>query len=246
MKRILPMTLLAVVFGLVGARPADAQSGIIRWIEKLSGPGPLKAYGYELYPFCVGKNTQWTRGGREPLSPASIDNQPYEVGLDLNCRAFSRNHRLAKIGFQVADFWGDNQLEYDASVPDSLTDTVHGKIYAVTADLSLYKGRFDVGGSFGRMYFTGAPAGPFSHPLYEVRGTLNILPIVNWGGPPGQQTVPNRYRNDWIQFRLSINIVPGGLEDTDFGAIPGTFPRTETEVSVRPTLLVNLGNAFGW
>jgi hypothetical protein len=53
-------------------------------------------------------------------------------------------------------------------------------------------------------------------------------------------------RRDRVQFRLSMNIVPGGLQDTDLGAVPGSLPRTDAEVSVRPTVPFNLGSLFDW
>jgi hypothetical protein len=247
MRKPVFIVLVAIVLGLLIAPDAAAQAGIVRWIAKLSGPGPIEAYGYELYPLCVGKKTGRTRAGGQPMERGQIDAQPFGPDFDLNCRSFSRDHPLVKIGFQMADFRGDNQLEYDPSVPESLTDTVRGKLYSLTGDVSLVSGTFDLGGAIGRMHFTGAPAGPVTHPLYEIRGTLNIVPLVNWKRVRTRAvSVPERYRMDWVQFRVSINIVPGGLEDTDFGAIPGTFGPTDTEVSVRPTILVNLGNLFDW
>lgn len=247
MKKTVLIALLAVVLVHVGARPASAQAGIIRWIAKLSGPGPLKAYGYELYPFCFGKKSGLTRAGGDKAptkTPREIDAAPFEPAFDLNCRSFSPNSPLLKIGFQGANFSGDNTLKYDASVPASLTDTVYGQIYAVTGDVSLSEGRIEAGGSTGRMYFTGTPAGAFSHPLHEMRGTIHIVPLF-------MKNLSNlsplrRYKIDWLQYRISLNIVPGGLEDTDFGAIPGTFPRTEAEYEWHQTIVVNFGNLFGW
>jgi len=247
MKKAVLIALIAVAFVHLCAREASAQTGIIRWIAKLSGPGPLEAYGYELYPLCVGKKTGRTRAGGQPMERSQIDAQPFAPDFDLNCRSFSREHPLVKIGFQMADFRGDNGLEYDPSVPESLSDTVHGKIYSLTGDVSLVSGTFDLGGAVGRMHFTGTPAGALTHPLYEIRGTINLIPLINWKKVRSRSVpVPERYRMDWFQFRLSINVIPGGLEDTDFGAIPGTFGPTDTEVSFTPTILVNFGNLFDW
>jgi hypothetical protein len=248
MKRAVLITLLTVICGHVSARPAIAQAGVIRWLEKLSGPGPLEAYGYELYPLCYGKNTGRSRSGREPIKePAEIDKQPFAPGFDLNCRGFSRDHVLVKFGFQIADFHGKNQLEYDPSVPASLTDSVKGKIYSANADVSLASGLFELGAGIGRLHFTGTPAGSLTHPLYEIRGNFNIIPIARWRQVQSRSlSVEERYRMDWLQFRLSINIVPGGLDDADFGAIPGSFGPTDTEISVYPSIVINFGNLFDW
>jgi len=43
-----------------------------------------------------------------------------------------------------------------------------------------------------------------------------------------------------------MNIMPGGLSDEDFGAIPGSFPSTSTEVTLRGSIAINLGNLFKW
>lgn len=246
MKKTLPIVLLALACGLFPARSAEAQSGIIRWIEKLSGPGPYVAYGYELYPLCYGKNTGRRRHDASAGSAQQAVDQPSVFRGDLNCRGFSRSAPLLKIGFQYSAFQGDNQLQYDASVPSSLTDTVYGNIYAVTGDVTVAAGRFDLGGSLGAMHFTGTPTGSVLHPIFEFRGNINILPLFYPETVRSQNPPTEWYKRDWLQFRLSMNIVPGGLEDTDFGAIPGTFPRTDTEVSLRPAILVNLGSAFDW
>ena len=83
MKKTVLIALLAVVLVHVCERPASAQAGIIRWIAKLSGPGPLEAYGYELYPLCFGKKIgrQLAPVGHAPTKTASeIDAAAVRVG----------------------------------------------------------------------------------------------------------------------------------------------------------------------
>ena len=121
MKKTMLIALLAVVLVHVGARPASAQAGIIRWIAKLSGPGGFVGPGYEFFPLCFGKKNGVTRLG--PLNPAAITDDRV-FAADLNCRGFQRDGRLLLGGFQVAHMTGGNNQQYDSSVAESFTDRV--------------------------------------------------------------------------------------------------------------------------
>ena len=251
MKKTMAIALLAVVFVHVCAREASAQAGIIRWIAKLSGPGGFTGVGYEFFPLCYGK-----KNGISRLDPR-VDREeiaaPRAFAVDLNCRSFQRDGRLLIGGFQVAHLSGENNQQYDSSIQESFTDRVEGILFMGTADLGVGHPAFDVGLGAGFIRFYGMPAVPFNHPIYHVR--LTVKPMVFKPKPPPDSKQPDaeytravldRYQDDLLQLRLEMNIMPGGLDDSDFGAIPGSFPSTPTEVTVRGTIAVNLGNLFKW
>jgi hypothetical protein len=250
MKKTTLIALLAVVLMHVSARPASAQSGIIRWIAKLSGPGGFVGPGYEFFPLCYG-----TRNGVSRLRPVNsevIGTKAFDT--DLNCRGFQRDGRLLMGGFQVAYMTGANNQQYDASVPESFTDRVEALLVMGTADMGVGHPAFDVGVGAGFVRFFGMPAAPFNQPIYHVRLTVKPMalkpkpaPVYRQGDDAAYtQAVLDRYQDDLLQLRLEMNVMPGGLSDEDFGAIPGTFPSTSTEVTLRGTIAINLGNLFKW
>ena len=246
MKRVLPIVFFALGCVLVAAQPAVAQSGIIRWIEKLSGPGDFVGVGYEFFPLCYGHKSGLVRS----TDQVQTVNDDRAFAADLNCRSFRRDGHLVIAGFQVANLWGKNNLTYDSSVSDSFTETVEAMLVMGTIDVGVGHPAIDVGFGAGFMRFSGMPAPPFNHGIYHVRLAFKPLafrqPPVRQEGSEDRQTLLRRYQADWLQLRLEWDVIPGGLDDSDFGAVPGSFPRTSTETGLRASVAVNLGNVFKW
>lgn len=248
MKKTVFIALIALAFVHVCAREASAQAGIIRWIAKLSGPGGFTGFGYEFFPLCYGKKNGVTRLGT--VTSEVGDSRAFAA--DLNCRGFHRDGRLLMGGFQVVHLKGANNLQYDDSVPRSFTESVEAILVMATVDTGIGHRAFDVGAGAGFVRYYGMPAVPFNHPIYHLRLTVKPLALerrpalVPPNDPAYKAAVLDRYKDDVLQVRLEMNVVPGGIDDADFGAIPGTFPRTSTEVTVRGSIAVNLGNLFKW
>ena len=98
-----------------------------------------------------------------------------------------------------------------------------------TVDTGIGHRAFDVGAGAGFVRYYGMPAVPFNHPMYHLRLTIKPLALVSVSqlGSPNRSryraAVLDRYKEDALQVRLEMNVVPGGIDDAYFGAIPGTL-----------------------
>jgi hypothetical protein len=236
MKRTVLIGLVMLACGLVPARPASAQAGFIRWLEKLSGPGPFVGGGFEINGLCFGAEKDAVAA---PDPPAS---QPRGWFWDVNCARAARNRQRLTVGVQFAKLTGDNNLQYDETVPGDLRDNVTATVFLGTADLGVARA-LDVGAGFGFIRFTGTPPGGFSRFSAEpLRVTLK--PFAMRPVQPGD-TPRQLYRREWLQLRVVMTVIPGGFDAEDFGAIPGTF-HSDTEIQANMYIIVNLANIVGW
>jgi hypothetical protein len=243
MKHAAIVLFAATVCSLVPVRPAEAQAGFIRWLERLSGPGPFVGGGVEVYALCYGVRKD------QPVDPDASGDRAASWFFDANCGRAARDRRRVTIGAQWARLAGNNTLQYDASVPAALTDRVSATLFLATADVGVVR-PLDVGASAGFIRFAGAPPGAFTRPAIEpLRLTWKPLAMRPVGrGPNG--TIPADaaaalYRREWLQIRLVVTLLPGGFDAEDFGAIPGTF-HSGTEVQSNVYVIVNLANLLGW
>ena len=240
MKKAVLIGLLALACGLVPVRPAEAQAGFIRWLEKLSGPGPFYGPGFDLYGFCYGikKNSSIDYD----LTDEQLRTNTYAPSWfwNVNCGKANRTSRRLTIGVQDPKLWGDNNLEYDATVPEDQRDTVTATIFLGSADFGVDRS-LDVGAGLGFVHFTGTPAGGFSRAVLEpLRVTFKPLTMRR-----ATASGPNLYRREWLQFRLVMTVLPGGFDAEDFGAIPGSYP-SGTEVQANLYIIVNATNLLKW
>ena len=192
--------------------------GIIRWIAKLSGPGGFTGFGYEFFPLCYGKKNGVTRLGT--VTSEVSDSRAFAA--DLNCRGFHRDGRLLMGGFQVAHLKGANNLQYDDSVPRSFTeygrsDSRHGA-QSIPASAT---GPSTPGRGAGFVRYLRHASVPFNHPIYHLRLTIKPLALerkpalVPPSDPAYRAAVLDRYKEDALQVRLEMNMMPGGLDDAD-------------------------------
>lgn len=236
MKKAVLIGLLACACGLVPARPANAQAGFIRWLEKLSGPGPFVGTGIEIYGLCY---------GAEKATVAAQDSSAAEAKTwfwDVNCARSARDRQRITVGVQFAKMWGNNNLQYDEeAVPENLRDTVGATVLLGSADLGVARA-LDVGAGVGFIHFTGAPPGGFSRVLFEpLRVTWKPLASRPSAGISSAQL----YKREWLQLRLVMTVIPKGFDAEDFGAIPGSY-KSGTEVQANMYLIVNAANLLGW
>ena len=236
MKKAVLIGLLALACGLVPAKPADAQAGFIRWLEKLSGPGPFVGAGLEIYGLCYGV---------EKPSAIAQDNsgeQPRTFFWDVNCGKAARDRQRLTVGVQFSKMWGDNNLQYDeAAVPANLRDTVGATVFLGSADLGVTRA-LDIGAGVGFIHFTGTPPGSFTRPMLEpLRVTWKPLASRPTAGASSEQL----YKREWLQLRLVMTVIPKGFDAEDFGAIPGSY-KSGTEVQANMYIIVNTANLLGW
>jgi hypothetical protein len=237
MKKLVLIGLATFVLGLVPARPAEAQAVFIRWLEKLSGPGPFTGLGFELYGICYGVPKGDPRDTDPPTTAASRN-----WFVDINCGRASRgsaderglNINRAAIGLHYSRMWGDNELQYDPAVPEDQTDRVTASLLMGIADFGLIRA-LDVGAGVGFIRFSGTPAPAFSKLTFEpIRVTFKPIALKRAGA----------YRHEALQLRVVMTVLPGGFDAEDFGALAGTF-KSNTEIQGNLYLLLNLGSVFG-
>lgn len=231
------LAIIALVAGLWTLCPTDAhaQAGFIRWLEKLSGPGPFVGGGLEIYGLCYAAEKD-SIDGPEPAAT-----QPRNWFFDVNCARAARDRQRLTIGIQFAKMTGDNDLLYDESVPENLRDSVSATTLMGSADLSLTRS-LDVGVGLGFIHFGGSPRGSFSRVALEpIRVTLKPLAMR----PTGGRSLMELYKQEWLQLRVVMTVLPGGFDAEDFGAVPGSY-RTGTEVQANMYFIVNMANLLGW
>jgi hypothetical protein len=238
MKKAALIGVLALAWTIVPARPAEAQAGFIRWLEKLSGPGPFVGAGFELYGYCYGVKKE------DPTSPDPSAESPAnrEFFWDVNCGRAARNSQRLTFGVQFSRLWGNNNLQYDeAAVPADQRDTVGATVFLGSADLGVVNA-LDVGAGIGFIHFTGTPPGSFTKLAFEpLRVTWK--PLVS--RPSRLQSAEQAYQREWLQLRLVMTVIPGGFDAEDFGAIPGSYS-SGTEVQANLYVIVNPANLIKW
>ena len=239
MKKPLLIMLAVVALGLVQASPAAAQTGFIRWLERLSGPGPFVGGGIEIYALCRGVETD------RPGGVAAEGEQAASWFWDANCGRASRDHRRVTFGASWARMVGNNTLQYDASVPSDLTKRVTASMFLLNADVGVVRS-IDLGAAVGFTQFSGAPPGAFSRATAEpLRITWKPLAMKPVSQRPTAEEARAAYRREWLQVRMVVTVLPGGFKAEDFGAIPGSY-RSKTEVQTNLYVLVNVANLLGW
>ncbi len=235
MRQAVVIGLFTLACGLVPARPAEAQAGFIRWLEKLSGPGPFVGVGLEIYGLCYAAEKD------SITAPEPAAAEPRRWFFDVNCARAARDRQRLTIGVQFSKMIGDNELQYDPSVPDDLHDTVGATAFLASADLSVTRA-LDLGVGLGFLHFTGAPPGSITRVALEpIRVTWKPLAMR----PAGTTNLAGLYKREWLQLRLVMTVIPGGFDAEDFGAIPGSY-RSGTEVQANMYFIVNAANLLGW
>jgi hypothetical protein len=236
MRQSVVIGFFALTCALVSARPADAQAGFIRWLEKLSGPGPFVGAGLEIYGLCYAAEKD------SITAPEPAATEPRRWFFDVNCARAARDRQRLTIGVQFSKMIGDNNLQYDASVPDDLHDTVGATALLGSADLTVAR-PLDLGVGVGFLHFTGGLPGSFTRfalePLRVTWKPLAMRPAADSSDRMGL------YKREWLQIRLVMTVIPGGFDAEDFGAIPGSY-RSGTEVQANMYLIVNAANLLGW
>ena len=236
MKNVVCIGLIAFAWGLVDARPAFGQAGVIRWIEKLSGPGPFFGAGFEIYGLCYAAE----KDSIEAADPEATTRRTWF--FDPNCARAARDRQRLTVGVQWSKLFGDNDLQYDElAVPEDQRDGVWLTTFLASADLGVARA-LDVGAGIGFMHFSGIQPGSFTRlalePLRVTLKPLAMQPVTSGG-------MRSAYRREWLQLRLVMTVIPGGFDAEDFGAIPGSYS-SGTEVQANIYIIVNAANMFGW
>jgi len=226
MRHVVAFILIVFAFVCVSARPAEAQGVFIEWLERLSGPGPSKGIGVHVTFRCFGVRTT-ERGAADDVAAAGTP----RFFTDLGCARSARTRFRVAFGVQASWASGDNNLDYDASVPADERETVKMSTYVGTVDVGVHPG-VEVGVGAGFVRFSDLPVDSFTRVTVQpVRVIWKPLVTFEGGG--------NLYRREALQLRFIATMFPGGFDAEDFGAIPGTF-ESRKEIQGSFSILVDL------
>ena len=204
-RRVVPIVLLLAVI------PSSASAqGLLRWLGRLSGPGPFWGTGAELRLKCLGidekpeKTMKMMMGGvlvRVPCD-TTLDDRHTTIYFNL-AGAVAENNPL---------FYGDEGRQEESTA-------VRLVKAGVSADWTFHKA-FDIGAGFGMIYFAGPRFDNFSRGFVQpVR--LSVRPIMLGS------------RNDdngWLIVAASWQILLGTIDGADFGAPLDSFRSSNEHV----------------
>jgi hypothetical protein len=187
--------LMLLALMLLPARPASAQ-GWWRWLEELSGPGPLTGPEFEFTVHAITSG----QGGRQGLFS---DVDPKNAGKVKGA-----------IRVDVAYMWGHNNQTYAAGV--SAPANVHAFAYLGAFDGAV-RPWLDLGAGAGVLRFSNTPGGAFSKfALQPVR--------VIWKPFAMKHSTDREFvMRQAFQIRYTGMVVPGGFDAADFGAVVGSY-----------------------
>jgi hypothetical protein len=205
---------------LVPARSAEAQGGLMEWLERLSGPGIFKGYTTPVKLFCYGLHKDSSTAPDQFFSSEDVRNAALgrqEFKFQPGCGRTQRNLVRIDIGAEVGYYRANNTLQYDPSVPADETDTVTAWTYAGTFDVGVHRG-VDIGFGVGFMRYGGFPGDSFNRMFLQV-GRFTWKPLVMFRA----DTPAGRYQQEFLLVRFVGRWMPDGFKAEEFGAIPGTF-----------------------
>jgi hypothetical protein len=227
MRRLIQVGVCCAIVSCVGAGAASAQ--VIRWIDKLSGPGPFIGFQVEGRVVCWG-------------APESDEEM---VGVKLPClikRGPKDTPRRTSLNVEAGVFWArDNELPYNRDL-----DEDERRVMLTPLQVTFYwqplRG-LELGHGAGLFFFYS------KRDLFD-RFTRFALEPLRVDIRPFDLAMRDPARRDKLSARLlrmitlrqSIVILPKGVTAADFGAL-GSF-RTSREILPSYSLLLDIEPLF--
>jgi hypothetical protein len=228
MRHVVAFVLIVIACVCVPARPAEAQGVFLEWLERLSGPGPLKGPGAHLVFHCYGVRTLEPR----QTDPKAASESP-EPFFDFGCAHADRNRVRVSVGAQVATATGP--LLDDDDFPEAQDDTIRATSVLATVDIGLRRS-VEVGFGAGFVRFSSLPVSSFTRlSVQPVR--VIWKPLVTFG-----QGATENWR-EALQLRFTASMFPDGFSNEDFGS-PVPF-ESGKEIQGSFVILVDLLAAVG-
>lgn len=219
MRHVAAFVVIALACVLVPAQRAEAQTSIMEWLERLSGPGPFEGPGIHVNFACYGYKKESAIAADPEITTEAAHAKVIAAQRwfpDFGCGKAARNLVRISVGAHVAWLSGDNNLSYDPSVPADETRDVDAHLYQGTVDFGLHRS-VEVGFGAGFVRFSQLPVDPLMRAaLQPIR--LTWKPFAMFGRTGG-----NLYGREALHVQFIGSWFPGGFKAEDFGAIPGTF-----------------------
>lgn len=221
---------LAILVVTASPLPASAAVG---WLERLSGPGPFKGVQYAFPIACYGWKVLPADGGdaRDQQAPRS-EGEP-SLFLDYDCSRADHRQMRVVLGVDVASLaTNDNPLVYTGPAAN---DKPGVRAFLLVPYASVPLGlAFEAGAGIGFVRFTDRD----SEDVDFSSTKLLIQPIRLTFKPLAPFSDSTRW--EFLQFALNGTLIAQKIEDTDFGAVPGTF-REPTEMLWQATIRIDVG-----
>jgi hypothetical protein len=205
MRRAIAVGLIGFALTLMSARPASAQWGWFRWIQELSGPGPIALQGVTVTFGCAQGKIQ-TKEEREKSPLYGY------VFCD-----YANNWKSIRHFYGVTAMWGDGENNLVFPADREKLERVKSSLYLAFGTLRLHPG-FDVGGSLGFTRFTGTP--DITATKFIINPFVVVRPVGLFLKPEKAGSVANFFGRA-IEFNAGLIILPQGFHLSDFGAIGG-------------------------
>lgn len=205
LHRLLPLLLVLTLM----PSPAQAQ-GVLRWLGRLSGPGPFWGLGAEVRVACFGVDK------RARVNPNNVQAETESMGARFPCPKATYNplDEHATVYFSVSGAIAEsNPLDYQDAESQDESDAVRMLKVGTSIDWTVHR-MFDLGTGFGIAYFGGPRFDNFS--LGYVQPVRVSLRPLLWSRAVSDD-------RGWLLVSANWQILLGTLDGADFGAPSDPF-----------------------
>jgi hypothetical protein len=231
MRQVVRVGTLALLLAAGWIAPAEAAWG---WLERLSGPGPFDGPQYAFRVACYGfpdnDQGQGALGSREQAT--RDEGEPPRLYPFWRCWQADPHQMRVDLGVDVASLTTDeNPLTY-SDLDGARKPGVRAFLLVPYASVSLGIA-FEAGVGAGFLRLTDHESDiDFSSTKFVVQPLrLTIKPLAPFS---------RSRRFEALQIAFNGTLIAGTLEDTDFGAVPGTF-RERMEMLWQTELRLDIG-----
>jgi hypothetical protein len=205
MRRAIAIGLIGFAVSLLSPRPASAQWGWFRWIQEMSGPGPLALQGVTVTFGCAQGDVETKE------APAKAALYRY-VFCD-----YANNWKSIKHFYGITTMWGDGENNLIFPAGHEKLERVKTSLYLGFGTLRLYPG-LDVGAALGFTRFTGTP--DITVTKFIINPFVAVRPVGLFLDKDKAGSLANFFGRA-IEFNAGLIILPQGFHLNEFGAIGG-------------------------
>ena len=215
-RLVVPVLLLMVLIPSC----ASAQ-GLMRWLGRLSGPGPFWGFGTEVCLKPIGADSKASRPGITPMS---------FVGVQISCRDVQLDDRHAGIYLIVTGAIAENNpLNYGDVDTQEESTAVRFLRLGGSIDWTFHKA-FAIGAGAGLVYFAGPRFDNFVQPYVQLP-RLAFRPLMLRDNAPDH--------DGWLILSANWQILLGAIDGEDFGAPLDPF-RSSNEQDIEFGITIDL------
>jgi hypothetical protein len=226
LRRVFPLLLLLTLV------PSTVQAqGFLRWLGRLSGPGPFWGLGADIALKCLGVDeTDEAPGTPEEVRPRVL------TGFRFSCPDARLNDRHATVYLVVGGAIAENNpLNYGDAGAQTESTAVRMLKVGASIDWTVHK-MVDVGTGAGMVYFAGPRFDNFS---------LGYVQPVRFTFRPLLISEAAKDHHGWLLLSANWQILLGAIDGADFGAPSDPF-RSRNEQDVEVGVSIDVFRFVSW